>query len=87
MENAFWKSLWTCRKADNRMMLRNYVYVEERNCSEHHRRETHVGSFRSRHALYKSSLEAITRYINLAPPHARKTGLDDYTDLIIELTK
>jgi len=63
------------------------VYVDERNCSEHHRRETLVGSYRSRPALYRASLEAITRYINLAPPHARKTGLDDYTDLIIELTK
>jgi hypothetical protein len=87
VENAFWKSLWACRKADNRMMLRHCVYVDERNGSEHHRRETHVGSFRSRPALYKASLEAITRYINLTPPHARKTGPDDYTDLIIELTK
>jgi len=63
------------------------VYVEERNGSKYHRRETRIGSFRSRPALYKASLEAITRYINLAPHHARKTGLDDYTDLIIELTK
>jgi hypothetical protein len=69
------------------MMLRYYVYVDERNGSEHHRRETRVGSYRSRPALYRASLEAITRYINLAPRHARKTGLDDYTDLIIERTK
>jgi len=68
-------------------MLRYYVYVDEGNGSEHQRRETRVGSDRSRHALYRASLEAITRYINLAPPHARKTGLDDYTDLIIQLTK
>jgi hypothetical protein len=69
------------------MMLRCCVYVDESSGSEHHRRETRVGSYRSKHASYRASLEAITRYINLAPPHARKTGLDDYTNLIIELTK
>jgi len=87
VENAFWKSLWTCRDAGNKIILRQYVYLNERNGSEHHRRETRVGSFRSRSAMYKVSLEAITRYINLAPPHGRKTGLGDYTDLINELTK
>ena len=87
VENAFWKSLWACRNAHTRMMLRYRVYVDGRNVSEHHRHETRVGSYLSRQAFYRASLEAITRYINLAPLNARKTGLDDYTNLIIELTK